>query len=94
MIQKESVFIPQKPDNWKLSVREDKNKARNDGKLASFSPKIANWHRRRESANFRASNLAFGSGKAIVLIRNPYDAVISLWTHMFLDGALSELRWN
>ena len=41
----------------------------------------------RESTNFRASNLAFGNGKAIVLVRNPYDAVISLWTHMFLDGA-------
>ena len=43
---------------------------------------------------FRASNLAFGDGKAILLIRNPYDAVISLWTHMFLDGEFYQIWRN
>ena len=93
MIQEEIVFLLQKPDNWKLAVREDK--LGNDWSLlASNSNKVANWHRRRETVNFRASNLAFGNGKAIILIRNPYDAIISLWTHMFLDGARNELKRN
>ena len=70
-------------------MREDKGPGDDWSLLAVDGTKIASWHRRRESANFRASNLAFGNGKAILLIRNPYDAVISLWTHMFLDGALT-----
>ena len=71
----------QKPDNWQPN--EEDGKSRLPG---SIFVEITNWHRRRESTSFRMRNLAFGNGKAIILIRNPYDAVISLWTHQFLDG--------
>ena len=81
----------QKPDNWQPIEKDGKPK-HDWGPLASSSDKIANWHRRRESTSFRMRNLAFdfGNGKAIILIRNPYDAVISLWTHQFLDGNVRE----
>ena len=48
--------------------------------------------RRKEHIHWRVQNIIRYEGRAILLLRNPYEAIISQWNHRKADNEVDSLR--
>lgn len=83
----------QHTDNWVIRMKAGEEEFPRNDKGLIIPEKVTNtskidyyWHRRSESLRFRLSDVAVTRGRSIMLIRNPYEAIISLWKHYKDNG--------